>query len=147
MSGVATAFGIVMAVTAGLAAAWGAWRWWTVEPDRASWVLIRLSQVVAGVVAVGAGVLYLAGYKPGNGLFWLYALLPVPVSFFAEQLRLTAAQTVLDARGLPDAKAVGALPEEEQSSIVRQILRRELGIMVAASGVVVFLALRLLVEV
>ena len=51
------------------------------------------------------------GYEPADGLFWLYALLPVVVAFVAEQFRIASAQTVLDARGLEDAQAVGRLDD------------------------------------
>ena len=63
-------------------------------------------------------------------------MLPVAVGFVAEQLRLASAQTVLDARDLEDAQAVGALPEAEQRSVVAAILRRELGVMAAAALVI-----------
>jgi hypothetical protein len=91
---------------------------------------------------VVAGVLALSGEKPDDGLYWLYALLPVAVGFVAEQLRLASAQTVLDARDLPDAAAVGELPAAEQQSVVLQIVRRELGVMAAAALVIAFLGLR-----
>ncbi len=120
----------------------GAWLWWRVEPVARWWVALRACQVLCGVLAVSAGVLYAAGFDPDDGLFWLYAVLPVVVNFFAEQIRLVSAQTVLDTRGLADAQAVGGLPEEQQRSIVRQILRRELGVMVLASLVSAFLLLR-----
>jgi hypothetical protein len=94
--------------------------------------------------AVGAGALAVAGLKPDDGLYWLYALLPVAVGFVAEQLRLVSAQTVLDARDLEDAQAVGRLPADQQRSVVLQIMRRELGIMAAAALVTCFLALRAL---
>ena len=71
-------------------------------------------------------------------------MLPVAVDFVAEQLRLASAQTVLDARGLEDAQAVGRLEEDAQRSVVLQILRRELGVMAAAALVSAFLALRAL---
>ena len=66
------------------------------------------------------------------------------VSIIAEQLRLASAQTVLDQRELEDAQAVGALPEEEQMTIVRAIMRREAGVMTIAALVIAFLALRVL---
>lgn len=121
---------------------WGAWRWWQVEEDRRFWVALRLAQVVAGLAALACGVLYAAGFRPGDGLFWLYVLLPIAVSVVAEQLRVLSAQTVLDARGLADAQAVGALPVDEQRSVVRAILRREMGVMALSALAVVFLALR-----
>ena len=43
---------------------------------------------------------------------------------------------------LPDAQAVGSLPEREQHAVVEQIVRREIGVMALACAVVVFLALR-----
>src|SRR6266545_7213298 len=82
----------------------GAWRWWTVEPSQAFWVVCRAGQALAVVQAAAAGVLAASGFHP-DGLYWLYALLPVAVSFVAEQLRVTAAQAVLDDRELEDAQA------------------------------------------
>jgi hypothetical protein len=64
------------------------------------------------------------------------------VSFVAEQFRITAAQTVLDTRGLQDAHAVGRLDEAGQRSVIVAIVRREMGTMAAAALVVAFLCLR-----
>ena len=118
--------------------------WWRVQPARTAWVLLRAGQVVAVAQAAGAGVLAVAGFHPSDGLYWLYALLPVAVGFVAEQLRLAAAQGVLDARGLENAQAVGGLDEAGRRSVVLAILRRELGTMAAAALVTTFLALRAL---
>ena len=128
------------------AGAYAAWRWWRVAPDRWSWVLVRAGQAAVIALAVVAGIAYLAGSRPDGGLFWIYALVPAGTSFFAEQFRALSAQTVLDARDLPDAQAVGRLPEDEQRSIVLQIARREVGIMALAAGVNAFLALRAATE-
>jgi hypothetical protein len=49
---------------------------------------------------------------------------------------------VLEHRGLPDAQAVGALPEPEQRSVVLAIVRREVGVIALAAGVVALLSLR-----
>ncbi len=137
---------LVAALAAGslnvLAALFGAWRWWQVEPSRAFWVLARTAQVVAFALALVAGVLALQGFEPADGLFWLYAVLPVAVGFFAEQLRLASAATVLDQRGLEDAQAVGRLPERQQRSVVLAIVRREMGVATLAAATVAFLALR-----
>jgi hypothetical protein len=118
--------------------------WWRVEPRPYAWVFIRIGQAAAIAQAVGAGVLAAAGLEPQDDLYWLYALLPVAVGFVAEQLRLASAQIVLDTRDLDDAQAVGRLPEEQQRSVVLQIVRRELGVMAAAALVIAFLALRAL---
>jgi hypothetical protein len=89
-----------------------------------------------------AGICAVSGFAPADRLFWLYALLPVVVGLVAEQFRAAAAQTVLDALGLPDAQAVGALDEAGQREIVAAVLRREIAVMGLAALVVCFLALR-----
>ena len=126
----------------GLAGAYAGWGWWRVRPGRRAWPLLRAAQAVAMAQALVAGVLYFAGYEPEDGLYWLYALLPVAIGLIAEQLRIVSAEQVLENRELEDAQAVGALPEAEQRSVVLAIVRRELGVMVLAAGVVAFLALR-----
>jgi hypothetical protein len=131
----------------GVAAAWGAWRWWTVAPSDVFWVLVRSGQAAAVLLVVVAGGLYVAGARPDDGLFWLYAALPTVIGLFAEQFRILSAQTVLEARGLPDARAVAGLPDAEQRSVVLQIIRREMGVMALAAGVSAFLALRAISEV
>jgi hypothetical protein len=135
---------LLVAISNGIAGVVSAFLWWRVEPHRFAWVLIRAGQAFAVLQAVGAGVLAASGLDPDDSLYWLYALLPVAVGFVAEQLRLASAQTVLDARDLEDAQAVGRLPADEQQSVVLQIVRRELGVMAAAALVITFLALRAL---
>ena len=133
---------LVAAIVNGPAAALGGVRWWQVGPSRGFWVLARLGQAAAVGLALVAGALALGGFDPSDGLLWLYALLPVAVGFVAEQLRIASALQVLDRRSLPDAAAVGTLPERDQRSVVREIVRREMGVMTAGAGVVAFLALR-----
>ena len=125
-----------------LAGAFAGWRWWRARASDAAWALLRGGQSVAIGQAVVAGVLYASGYDPEDGLYWLYALLPVAIGFVAEQLRIVSAEQVLENRGLPDAQAVGALPEREQHAIVLAIVRRELGVMALAALVAALLALR-----
>jgi hypothetical protein len=141
---VAHAFALAVAITNGIAGLVAAALWWRVEPRRYAWVLIRVGQAAAVAQAAAAGVLAAIGLQPADDLYWLYALLPVAVGFVAEQLRLASAEIVLDARDLDDAQAVGRLPEDEQRSVVLQIVRRELGVMAAAALVIAFLALRAL---
>jgi hypothetical protein len=133
---------LVVASLAGAGALFGGWRWYRVEPSRGFWALARSAQVAAAAQALVAGALAVGGFDPADGLFWLYALLPVAVSFVAEQLRLASAQTVLDARGLEDAAAMTRLDEAGQRSVVLAIVRREMGVMAIALAVIAFLALR-----
>jgi hypothetical protein len=142
MSDVVRDVALAVAAANGAAAAWGAWRWYRVEESPLFWRLLRLGQATGVVLALLAGGLAAAGRTADDGLFYVYALMPVAVGLIAEQLRLASAETVLEARGLPDAQAVGTLPEREQRSVVRAIMRRELGVMAVAAGVVAFLALR-----
>lgn len=139
------AAGLVLAanVLAALAAGAAWYRW---QPSRAAWALVRAGQALAAGLAVLAGVLAVAGFAPRDGLFWLYALLPVVISFVAEQLRIASAETVLEQHDLPDAHAVGELPEDQQRGVVLAIMRREVGVMAVAAAVVAFLALRALAE-
>lgn len=125
-----------------VAGGYAGWRWWQVRPSDAVWPLLRAGQVVAVGQALVAGVLFAIGYEPADGLYWLYALLPVAIGLIAEQLRIASAEQVLENRGLENAQAVGGLPEAEQRSIVLSIVRREVGVVALAAGVVAFLALR-----
>ena len=126
----------------GVAAAFAGLRWWQVDPSPAVWPLLRAAQLVAGLQALVAIVLLVAGYEPSDDLYWLYALLPVAIGVIAEQLRIASAEQVLEDRRLADAQAVGELPESEQRSVVLAVVRREIGVMALAALVVAFLALR-----
>ncbi len=142
MSGAVVAGALALAALNAIPAALGSWRWHRNEASPAFWVLLRLAQAAALAFAVAVGVLAALGRDPRENLFYLYALLPLAVSFVAEQLRVISAQTILDRRELPDAQAVGGLPEAEQHAVVAEILRRETGVMTLSTLVVVFLALR-----
>jgi hypothetical protein len=142
LTGVALAAAWAATVVNGVAGLVGAVAWWRVRESRAFWVLVRAGQAVAIAQAVVAGVLALLGFDPDDGLYWLYALLPVAIGFFAEQLRIVAAEQVLERLGLEGSEGVRSLPEDRQRSIVVSILRREMGVMTLAALVVCFLAAR-----
>lgn len=137
---------IAVAALNALAAVLGGWLWYAGGPSlggaRAFWLLLRVAQGSALMLAIAVGSLAAAGKHPREQLFYLYALLPLAVGFIAEQLRVASAQTVLDQRGMAGAQDVGRLPADEQRGIVAQIVRREIGVMAASALVVVFLALR-----
>jgi hypothetical protein len=138
---------IAVAALNALPGSLGAWLWWRGvgfegPSGRAFWVLLRVGQGSALVLAITVGSLAAAGNYSSDKLFYLYALLPLAVAFFAEQLRVTSAQTVLDQRGLEGAAAVGGLATGEQRAIVSAIMRREAGVMAVSALVVAFLALR-----
>jgi hypothetical protein len=141
--GTACAIGAaVVAALFALSGALGAWRFHRVRTSRVFWVLLRCAQagLVAWLVLVGA--LLAGGQRPDDNLFYVYALLPLGVSFVAEQLRVSAADSVLAGRGLEDAQAVGSLDEAGQRSVVTAILRRELGVMTISASIAAGLLVR-----
>ncbi len=142
MDGVIEVLAGVLAALSAAAAVVGGWAWWNVRQVQAFWWLLRAAQGAAVVLAAAAGIAAALGHRPDDGLFWVYALTPLVVNFVAEQLRIISAQTVLDARGIEDAQALGRRDEAEQQSVVVAILRREIGVMALAAGIACFLALR-----
>ena len=123
------------------AGTWGAWRWWRYEPSRAFWPMLRTGQALVVLVAIDGGVLLVLGRELPE-LHLVYGLIPLGVSFLAEQLRITAADTVLQAGGLEGTAAVSRLPEAEQRALVLAIVRREMGVMAASALVVAALGVR-----
>jgi fermentation-respiration switch protein FrsA (DUF1100 family) len=132
----------MLAALSAAAALVGAWAWWQVRPARTFWVLLRASQGAAVLVALVAAVAAAGGERPDDGLFWIYALIPIGVNVVAEQIRVLSAQSVLDARGIENAQALARYSDAEQQSVVFAILRREIGVMTLTAGVICFLALR-----
>ena len=133
--------GILCIVLVGGAGLWGAWCWHRGTDSRWFWRALRAGQATVVVEAGLGGILLLMGKKESS-LHLLYGLLPLAVSFVAEQLRIASAQMVLDSRGLESAAAVGELPESDQRGIVLSILQRELGVMVLAALVMFVLLIR-----
>jgi hypothetical protein len=123
------------------AGAWGAWAWWQERTAPGFWPLLRAGQALVVVQAVVGGVLLLAG-EDLPPLHLVYGLTPLAVAFFAEQLRIVAAQSELDKRGLAGRDDVAALSDEDQRRLVRAIVRREIGVMAASALVVGFLGVR-----
>jgi heme A synthase len=132
MKSVHLVVGVVTIVLSGVAGVYGAWCWWRVRNSVWFWRLLRASQAAIVVQAALGGILVLLGNKP-PGLHVLYGVLPLFVSFIAEQLRVSTAQMVLDKGGFESAQAVGKLPEPEQQEIVVTIMRREVGVMALAA--------------
>jgi hypothetical protein len=133
--------GILCLALVGGAGAWGAWCWYRVRQSAMFWRLLRAGQAAVAVEILIGGVLVVIGRKSPS-LHLIYGLVPLAVSFVAEQLRIASAQMVLDKRGLESAAAVGELPESEQNVVVVSILQRELGVMVLAALVMLVLLIR-----
>ena len=141
MTGVHIVLGVALVVINLSAGLYGTWAWWRWQPAPGFWPLVRAGQVLVALEAVLGGVLLIAGEDLPR-LHLVYGLVPLGVSFVAEQLRLIAAQTELDKRGLEGRAAVEALPEARRRELVRAILRREIGVMAASALVIAFLGVR-----
>lgn len=124
-----------------LAFIWGAQAWFRKLASESFWKLLRAGQVAIVLEALLGGVLLLMGRKVSD-LHELYGVLPIVVGVIAEQLKISAATQILDARGLENAQAVAALPAAEQRAIVVSILRREIGVMTLDALVVTLLLIR-----
>jgi hypothetical protein len=135
------ALGTALIVVNAAAGAWGGWLWWRDEPPRGFWPLLRAGQALVVVEAVDGAILVAAGHELPE-LHLIYGLVPIAVSFVAEQLRLAAAETVLAQRELEGRADVERLSEAEQRTLVRAIMRREMGVMAASAGVVALLGVR-----
>jgi len=132
MKAVHLVFGVITITLSGVAGVYGAWCWFRVRNSVWFWRVLRASQAAIVVEAALGGILILLGHK-SPGLHTLYGVLPLFVSFIAEQLRVSTAQMVLDKGGFESAQDVGKLPDAEQQQIVVMIMRRELGVMALAA--------------
>ena len=128
MTAVHIVLGVAVVAVNLAAGAYGAWAWWLERarpgsgrccaPARRSWRSRRRSARSCSLQD-----------EPLPPLHLVYGLAPLAVAFLAEQLRLVAAQTELDRRGLEGRAAVAALSEPEREGLVRAIVRREVGVM------------------
>jgi hypothetical protein len=130
----------VIAVNA-IAGAWGGYGWWSGRRAPGFWPLLRIGQLLLVIQAIDGGILLLEG-KSLPPLHLIYGLVPLVVAFLAEQLRLAAADTVLQQHDLEGRADVEKLSEADQRQLVVLIMRREMGVMAASAGVVALLAVR-----
>jgi hypothetical protein len=135
------ALGVALIAVNAVAGLYGGWAWWRNANAPGFWPLLRIGQALVIVEAIDGAVLLLMG-KDLPRLHLIYGLVPLGVSFVAEQLRLTAAETVLQQRDLEGRADVEKLPVTEQQELVRVILRREMGVMAASAVVVALLGVR-----
>jgi hypothetical protein len=110
--------------------------WFRHRPSIPFWYLLRAAQVAVFLQVMLGGLLVFTDHEAGDGLHYLYGILPLLVSFLAEGARTGAAQREL---GETDFESLDA---DTQQSVALQIVRREMGIMAVSCGVILFLALR-----
>src|SRR5690606_19872336 len=110
---------------------WGGLAWLRQQPSEGFWYLLRVAQATVVVQVLLGAILLLLGREAGDGLHYLYGVLPVVVSMLAEGARAGAGARELEGIDFE------ALPRERQRLIALAIFRRETGIM-AVSALVVF---------
>lgn len=132
-----------------LAAVAGGAQWALNRPGPPFWGLARAGQLAAALYAVFAGIYALAAEPPVEGLAWVYILTPVATTYFAEQLRLIAAQTVLERHGYESAGELRSAVDGGDANAARlatgianEVLLREVAIIATGAGVIAFLAWR-----
>jgi hypothetical protein len=135
------ALGVALIAVNAVAGLYGAFAWWRHVNAPGFWPLLRIGQALVLVQALDGVILLLLG-KELPQLHLIYGLVPIAVSFVAEQLRLTAAETVLQQRDLEGRADVEKLAPAEQQELVTVILRREMGVMAASAVVVALLGVR-----
>jgi hypothetical protein len=124
-----------------VAAFWGAYCWRVRRASLVFWRALRGGQVLVIIEAILGGVWILEGRKVTE-LHVIYGLVPIFVAFMAEQLRISAAQMVLDKRGFLTSADVGQMPESDQKAIVLAVVRREIGVMTLSALVTLVLIVR-----
>ncbi len=142
MIAVHVALGVATTALFATAAVLGAWRWWRAQASPWFWRVLRSAQGALLLETLNGGLLLALGRDAGDDLHLLYGLLPLGISFAAEQLRVSAAETVLEAGGHQSAQEVAALPEREQRAVVIAVVRREMGVMAVAAAIAAALSLR-----
>jgi hypothetical protein len=131
----------VLAIALSVAAfLWGAYCYWRSDASTWFWRLLRSSQI-AIVLEAALGGIYAINHKTPS-IHIIYGVLPILVSFLAEQLRVASAQMVLDRQGFESSADVGELPESEQLAVVHTIVLREMGVMTLAALVCIVLLAR-----
>jgi heme A synthase len=114
----------------------GATAWFRRRPSVRFWYLLRAAQVAVVLQVMLGGLLVFAGHEPADKLHYLYGILPLFISFIAEGARGGAAHREI---GELDFES---LPADRQQSIALAIVRREMGIMTIACGIVFALGIR-----
>jgi hypothetical protein len=135
MVAVHLAVGIAVIVGNLVAGGLGGIAWLRNQPSVGFWYALRVAQA-AVVLQVGLGAILLLSGHEGNGLHYLYGVLPILVSLLAEGARAGAAERELTGLDFE------SLPKERQRRIALAIVRRETGIMAVSALVIFLLALR-----
>jgi hypothetical protein len=128
--------GVTVLVMNLVAGGWGAWSWYSHQPSVAFWYLLRIAQVAVIVQVTLGGALLLDGREAGDGLHYLYGVLPILVTLLAEGARVVASEHEMEGLDFE------SLPKDRQRTVAMALNRRETGIMAVSALVIFGLALR-----
>jgi hypothetical protein len=136
LSGIHEILGILVLVSNGLAAAWGAVAWSRGDPSRVFWYLLRTAQAVVAAQALLGTALALSG-RDAPAIHYVYGVAPLVVSLVSEGARVTVASAELAGVEDPDS-----LDRRERILLARRIVLREIGVMTIGAILIVTLGLR-----
>jgi hypothetical protein len=131
--------GVAVIATNLVAGAWGGVAWLRGRPAVGFWYALRLAQAAVVVQVLLGTILLMLGHR-ADDLHYVYGVLPLLVTLFAEGVRAGAAERELTGLDFE------SLPKDRQRTIALAIVRRETGIMAASALIVLFLALRAAAE-
>jgi hypothetical protein len=129
--------GVAMMALNLVAGLWGAVAWVSNRPSVSFWYVLRAAQASVVVQVLLGAILLVAGREATDGWHYMYGTAPLLVNLFAEGMRSGAAL-----RELPEGVEFETLPSGEQRAIALRIVRREMGIMTAATLLIVAFAVR-----
>jgi hypothetical protein len=119
-----------------IAGVWGAALWIARRPSIRYWYAVRAAQGSVILQVLLGAVLLLAGREAKDAIHYMYGASPLLVNFFAEGMRIGAAQREVAGRDF------ASLDSAEQRRIGLRIVRRETGIMSIACLLIVAFAVR-----
>jgi hypothetical protein len=128
--------GILVLALSLVSGAWGSVAWIRREPTVFFWYALRAMQVAVVLQVAFGAILLLIGLNAPSGLHYLYGVLPLLVSLFAEALRAGIADRELEGLDFE------SLPADRRRAVALAIVRRETGAMAVSALVVFLLALR-----
>jgi hypothetical protein len=128
--------GVAVMVLNLIAGVWGTALWFAHRPSIRYWYAVRAAQGSVILQVLLGAVLLLAGREAKDAIHYMYGAAPLLINFFAEGMRIGAAQREVGARDFR------SLDQGEQRKIGLRIVRRETGIMAAACLLIVAFSVR-----
>ena len=137
MADVHLVVGVSVMVLAVITGVWGTVAWFANRPSVWFWYVLRAMQFALVAQVLLGGLLLATGPDAVKGEHYMYGVVALVVSFFAEWMRGAAAS-----RELPEEVEFETLAKPEQRDIAIRIVRRETLTMTIAAWLIVILVFR-----